>query len=855
MIIMIFNEIRNLKLKKASICPNEQARLNKLFEYGILDTKEEESFDQITQFAKQLCDSPIALISLIDANRQWFKSSNGLEARETPRDISFCGHAILGNELFIIENALKDERFKDNPLVVNPPHVIFYAGAPLITSDGLHLGTVCVIDHKPKVLNELQKDGLKFLAKTVINLLDHRLLKYQYNQNQMDFASVQKLTSAGIWELEIGTGKTSWSKQIYEIYKIPYETPTNLIDGLSYYAEKDQSILRNLINRCIENEEPFDDVFSFTDATNNHKWVRAIGHLAPKEEHKKRILRGIFQDITNFKNQEIKILSANKELELAHQFLDLALEGASLGIWDWDLITNNVTFDRRWAEMLGLNIHEIEMKLSTWERRVHPDDLESCYKDIQAYINGQSESYENVHRMKHQNGEWVYILDRGKFSAWDEQGKPIRFTGTHFNLTKQVLNEITIREISQIRAAYIEHIKDKKEFFQTLLDKIIKLTESEYGFIGEALKDEKGPYLKTFAITDISWNEETKLFYKDNAPRGLEFRQLDSLYGNILKSGMPLISNSPHNHPAKHGLPPGHPSLNSFMGVPIYHNEKMLAIVGVANRKEGYSESFLQQLNPILQVIGDIIYAQSLENEVEAQKNMAIHNAKLASVGLLAAGVGHEINNPLTIVIGQIELVQKQLMASEVYDSKIHDRFEKILSSCERISRIVKGLRSFSKTSKSDISKVNLVEIIQTTLALLENIFAKEQIKIEFIAKDDVSIDSNSGRMEQVLLNLLVNARDAIAEVQDKKIRINCFIQGQTAVLTVEDNGLGIDENLQEKIFEPFFTTKELNQGTGLGLAIVSSIVKDFGGTITAQSELGKGTKFIMKFPLGVEVP
>ena len=115
--------------------------------------------------------------------------------------------------------------------------------------------------------------------------------------------------------------------------------------------------------------------------------------------------------------------------------LNLAEEGAHLGIWDWDLRDNSVQFDRRWCEMLGLNHASMPMELSSWESRVHADDIAQCYADIQAYLRGDSAYYENIHRMKHANGRWVYILDRGRVSGWDEDGNAIRFTGTHFDCT------------------------------------------------------------------------------------------------------------------------------------------------------------------------------------------------------------------------------------------------------------------------------------------------------------------------------------------------------------------------------------------------------------------------------------
>ena len=145
----------------------EQARLATLQSLGILDTQPEERFDRLTRMAKRLFGVPIALVSLVDENRQWFKSCFGLSLSETSRDISFCGHAILGNDVFIIPNTLSDLRFADNPLVLNEPFIRFYAGCPLKAPDGRKLGTLCIIDRQPRSFNQDDLDALKDLAAMV----------------------------------------------------------------------------------------------------------------------------------------------------------------------------------------------------------------------------------------------------------------------------------------------------------------------------------------------------------------------------------------------------------------------------------------------------------------------------------------------------------------------------------------------------------------------------------------------------------------------------------------------------------------------------------------------------------------
>ncbi|MGL4517368.1 MAG: sensor domain-containing diguanylate cyclase [Shewanella sp.] len=146
---------------------NERLRLDALRRLAVLDTPAEERFDRITRMARNMFDVPIALVSLVDENRQWFKSCCGLPVFETPRDISFCGHAILGETLFVVEDASQDTRFADNPLVTGEPHIRFYAGHPLEVGNGLKLGTLCIIDRKPRILGQREKALLSDLASMV----------------------------------------------------------------------------------------------------------------------------------------------------------------------------------------------------------------------------------------------------------------------------------------------------------------------------------------------------------------------------------------------------------------------------------------------------------------------------------------------------------------------------------------------------------------------------------------------------------------------------------------------------------------------------------------------------------------
>jgi GAF domain-containing protein len=153
----------------------EVERLAALDRYAILDSEPEQSFDDLVILAAHICQVPMAMLSLVDDHRQWFKSKMGVQVKETPRDCSICAHAIQQHDLFIVPDTLQDERFRENPLVTGEPHVRFYAGAPLINDDGYALGTLCVLDREPRELSPEQKDAINALGRLALRQMELRL--------------------------------------------------------------------------------------------------------------------------------------------------------------------------------------------------------------------------------------------------------------------------------------------------------------------------------------------------------------------------------------------------------------------------------------------------------------------------------------------------------------------------------------------------------------------------------------------------------------------------------------------------------------------------------------------------------
>ena len=224
---------------KSPIPENEQQRLRTLKLYRILDTAAEKTLDDLTHLAAAICETPVGMISLVDQDRQWFKSRVGVEATETPREIAFCAHGIMdGKSLFIVEDATKDERFADNPLVTGEMGVRFYAGAPLVVGNGdsgggnggdIVLGMLCVADHKPRRLNEQQKETLKILSRAVVT-------QFELLRAQEDLRAIERLVPICAWCRNIRTDDGKWQSlhdYIAESFPVTHGMCPDCADGMS----------------------------------------------------------------------------------------------------------------------------------------------------------------------------------------------------------------------------------------------------------------------------------------------------------------------------------------------------------------------------------------------------------------------------------------------------------------------------------------------------------------------------------------------------------------------------------------------------------------------------------------------
>lgn len=482
---------------------NEVERIKALEEYNILDTMEEEDYDYLTKLASQILNTPISLISLISEDRQWFKSHHGLNVNETPRDLAFCAHAINHpDEVFVVNDARIDPRFSDNPLVVDEPKVVFYAGVPLVDNGGFALGTLCAIDNKPRELDSKQMDALKILGKQVMNLLELRkkskevialvneLEKYTYLFNQS-----QKLTKFGAWELDINTDKAIWTDAVYTIYEVDKSFELNREKIISFYHPEDMPIIEKALNNAAQKGVPFDVVCRFISANNNLKWVRVTAERTNSK------LAGSIQDVTSQKIKEI-------ELSYKENLLDTLFKFSPIGITLADYETGKfINVNRNLLEITSYSKEEF-LNLTYWDITSH-EDLQKEIKakdELEKY--GVNKSFEK--NIISKDGSTFPVVVRG-FTVEDLDGSKKIWS---------YIEDITIKKEAEQEKANFAKIKSLLEYTE---EQNAQLKNFAY-IVSHNLRSHSGSISSLITLLDEENKElaHNELFqYLDKAARNL----------------------------------------------------------------------------------------------------------------------------------------------------------------------------------------------------------------------------------------------------------------------------------------------------------------------------------------------
>ncbi len=451
---------------------NEAERQALLDQCQILDTAADPDFDDLTRLAAQILGTPIALIALLDHDRQWFKSRLGLDATETSRDVAFCAHAIMQlGEVLVVPDATQDPRFAGNPLVTGPMGIRFYAGAPLLVADGVALGTLCVIDKTPRTPSPAQLEALAALARQVVSQIQLRKQNFAIRTAHAELREVSELQRALLDSAA---------------HAIIATTPDGMITEFNAGAERllgysaEEVIGRQtpatfhapeeVVSRATEFGaelgialEPGFEVFvakTRRHLPNDHEWtyLHKDGHRFPVQlsitalwDGPDRITSflGIAVDITERKRAE-------DELRHSRERFELVTRGAVDGIWDWDVVTNADYFSDRWCELLGYTAAELQPHYQTWVEHLHPEDRPGALAALQAHLD-QRTPYDLECRLRLKSGAYRWFRASGQ-AIWNADGKPLRMAGSITDITEPKRQEEKIQASLGEKDALLQEI-------------------------------------------------------------------------------------------------------------------------------------------------------------------------------------------------------------------------------------------------------------------------------------------------------------------------------------------------------------------------------------------------------------
>ena len=799
----------------------------------MLDSPPEAEFDALVKVASLVCEVPISLISLVDADRQWFKADVGLGAKQTPRDVAFCAHAILDDPVFEVQNALQDARFAGNPLVQEAPDIRFYAGAPITLANGARVGTLCVIDREPRQLTPQQREVLQHLGVAASQALEVRkVLNAEKNQAAIDAhdAAMQQAQATQL-RLESALQQASALATTIDIHAIVSEADRHGVitdcneafERISGY-ERHELIGQNhrIVNSGHHPQSFWEDMWrTISQGTpwrgeicNRAKdgrlyWVDSM--IAPFVGNE-----GLVEKYVSIRTDITKRVQDQRRLDEMSTRMSLAIEGGNDGLWDWpDVRQEAQWWSPSYYAMLGYDDQELPPARSSYLSILHPDSLEisrRANKDAMAGL--RPLDIEVKLRTKNAGYRWYRVRSK---SGFDAQASAVRMAGS----TQDV------HERKMVEAALIGN--------KALLDESQAVAKV-------------GGWELNLQTGVLFWTDETYRIHETSP----------ATFNPIVDAGVDLF------------LPESKHRISQALGAAM-------------SRGEGYDlelETYTTQGNLIdvrttcsvtmedgkaIKLSGifqDITERKRYERELHAARIEAERAA--LSKGQFLANMSHEIRTPMNAILGLLNLLQSTELTSQQrdYASKTEGAAQSLLG-------LLNDILDFSKVEAGKMTLESEPFRFDTLLRNLSVVLSSnvKSKNIEVLFDLDTSLPAvvrgDAMRLQQVLINLGGNAVKFTSKGQ-VVLALRKLAQSEDSVtieFSVQDTGIGIAPEHQAHIFSGFSqaegSTTRLFGGTGLGLAISKRFVELMGSDIQITSALGKGSTFafVLEMPTLALVP
>ncbi|PBQ30315.1 hypothetical protein CNR22_00580 [Sphingobacteriaceae bacterium] len=776
----------------------EKKRLDELHRLDLLDTKPEKEYDEIVVLASLICETPISLITLIDTNRQWFKARVGLDIQETRREVAFCDQAIKKEGLMIVENALEDERFANNQMVLEDPHIRFYAGAPLITSKGYKLGTLCVFDRKPKKLTHSQQFSLQILAKQVVKQIEFSSLNNKLKITSERLKHATEGAQVGTFEYDLVKNTLICDAVLYSLYGVkPYTYPTAFDAWRAHLHPKDYEITNQKIQAAIRGEIKFDTEFRVIWPDGSVHYIKSKAEILREPGGKATRMLGANWDITAQKQTE-------RELKLSNERDRIFVEQSPNAIAMFDTDMRYMAASEQWIKdyklsnvnIIGRSHYEIFPEISEDWKKIHAD----CMK---GKINKCEEAY--FERADGVN-QWITWDIRPWYISEDIIGGLMMYTA---DITKA-----KERELEKLR---VEEILNKT-------NEIARI----------------GTWEAVLGTRKVTWSKITKEIhgvpenYQPDFDYELNFFPEGENRDNLIKAIDTLIKfNKPYDLELEIITTTG--------------ERKWVRSIGQAEFEHGVCKR-------VYGMFQDIHESKKAKEAIIEAKNLAEQSALLKETFL--ANMSHEIRTPMNAIVGFTNLLLKKDLGDEE-----REYMQIVKNSGENLLRIINDILDISKINSGMMTfeehPLNISEIFASLRLMLLQKATEKGIGLSFDTPPSLSLNilGDPTRLTQILLNLLGNA---IKFTQKGSVKIKASLVSEdkesfVVKFSVKDTGIGIAKDKLNYIFDRFsqaeqHTTRTYG-GTGLGLSIAKQLIELQHGTIECISEPGEGSDFIFTLP------
>ncbi|GJL62023.1 MAG: hypothetical protein NPIRA04_06770 [Nitrospirales bacterium] len=804
----------------AQLPPNEQQRLAALARYQVLDTMPEASFDDLTKLAAYICQTPIALISLIDEHRQWFKSKVGITASETPRDMAFCAHAILEAGVFEVTDASTDVRFVDNPLVTTDPKIRFYAGSPLQTSDGMSIGTLCVIDQVPRTLSKEQREALSAVSRQVMTQLELRARLKQGRQYKDYFEHLLELVPNGMLMIDYdGTILQANGHVLEQFGYAQEELLGQQVEVLiperfrHHHPQSRRAFLSSPIARKMGSGR---DLYGVRK--DGSEFLLDIGLSPLTTSEGTRVLASVI-DMTARKKAE-DALSQSESLNA------LILESAGEGIYGLDAHGNTTFVNPAGAAMLGYSREEllgVPMHSTMHHTKADgtPYPREECPM-YAAFKDGV------VHQIDH---DVLWRKDGTSF--------PVEYTSTPIrNEREQLIGAVvTFRDVTE------------RQRIQEQLRLVIEAVPS-----GLIIINEEGVIVLANQVLEEQFGYE----------RG-------ELLGQTIECLVPERYRD--KHPEHRARAFAHPESRVLGGIRDLYGR----------RKDG-SEFLVEiGLSPVPAAVGMLflasvidVTARKKEEETLYQYMNDLHrsNQELDDFAYITS---HDLKEPLRGIYNYSTILLEDY--GDQLDAAGQSRCEALLRLSKRMEDLINSLLYFSRVGRSELAvgPTDVQKILDEIIESLDIRLKESEVDVR-IPRSLPIVTCDHVRIGEIFRNLITNAMkyndkpekwievgyisaDEVPHesLSEKDSRIASSFQlrdtndeippesHKPLVFYVQDNGIGIKEKHLSSIFRIFKRLngrEEFGGGTGAGLTITKKLVERHGGRVWAESTYGVGTTF-----------